>query len=257
MFDVGSAVGYLLLDTSKWESGLKAAKSGLRTFEDETSTTADKFAAVGTSLGSVGKTLTVGVTAPLVGLGAAAVKMGNDFEAQMSRVKAISGATEEQFGSLNDLALKLGAETAFSASEAAMGMENLASAGFTVQEIIDSLPGVLDLAASSGTDLATATEIAASAVRGFGLEADQTGHVADVFAEAAARTNAQTEDMGEAMKYIAPVAAAMGQSLEETAAAVGIMSDAGIKGSQAGTSLRGAFSRLAKPTEAMSTVMEN
>lgn len=257
MFNVGSAVGYLLLDTSNWEKGLKAARTGLNTFGDETATAADKWAAAGTLMGATGKTLTLGVTAPLLGLGAASVKVGNEFEAQMSRVKAISGATQEEFEALNELALELGASTAFSASEVAQGMENLASAGFTTNEIISGMSGLLDLAASSGADLATASEIAASAVRGFGLEASQTGYVADIFAEAAARTNAQVEDMGEAMKYIAPVAKAMGQDITQTAAAIGLMSDAGIKGSQAGTTLRGAFSRLAKPTDKMYEVMED
>lgn len=254
--DLGTAVGYLMLDTSGFTSGFDKARSALRTFQDESATASDKFSAVGTAMTAVGGTLTKSVTLPVIGLGAAVMKVGNDFESQMSRVKAIAGATGEEMEKLNDLALKLGAETSFSAGEAAEGMENLASAGFTVNEIIDAMPGLLDLAASSGTDLATATEIAASSIRGFGLEASDATHVADVFAEAAARTNAQTEDMGEAMKYIAPVAKAMGQSLEETAAAVGILSDAGIKGAQAGTSLRGALSRLAKPTEQMTKTME-
>ena len=235
--DLGTAVGYLMLDTSGFTSGFSKAKAALKTFQDESATAADKFSAVGAAMTATGGTLTKSVTLPVVGLGTAIMKVGNDFEAQMSRVEAIAGATGEEMEKLNDLALQLGSDTAFSASEAAEGMENLASAGFTVNEIMEAMPGLLDLAASSGADLATATEIAASAVRGFGLEASDTTHVADVFAEAAARTNAQTEDMGEAMKYIAPVAKAMGQSLEETAAAVGILSDAGIKGSQAGTSL--------------------
>lgn len=254
--DLGTAVGYLMLDASGFQRGFSQAQGYLSTFQNQTATFSDKMSALGNTMSSIGGTLTTSVTLPLVGLGTAALKVGNDFEAQMSRVQAISGATGEELQSLNDLALQLGADTSFSASQAAQGMENLASAGFTVNEIVAAMPGLLDLAASSGADLATATEIAASAVRGFGLEADQTGHVADVFAEASARTNAQVEDMGEAMKYIAPVANAMGQSLEETAAAIGIMSDAGIKGSQAGTSLRGALSRLAKPTEAMLGVMD-
>ena len=254
--DLGTAVGYLMLDASGFQKGFSQAQGYLKTFQSQTATFSDKMSALGNTMSSIGGTLTTSVTLPLVGLGTAALKVGNDFEAQMSRVQAISGATGEELQSLNDLALQLGADTSFSASQAAQGMENLASAGFTVNEIVAAMPGLLDLAASSGADLATATEIAASAVRGFGLEADQTGHVADVFAEASARTNAQVEDMGEAMKYIAPVANAMGQSLEETAAAIGIMSDAGIKGSQAGTSLRGALSRLAKPTEAMLGVMD-
>lgn len=255
MIDVGTAVGYLLLDTKGFQSGFSSAMKDMKTFQDESATVSDKFSAMGSALTSVGGTLTKSVTLPLVGVGAAVMKVGSDFEAQMSRVQAISGATGDELKALTDQAIDLGATTAFSAGEAAEGMENLASAGFNTQEIMSAMPGLLDLAASSGAELGTASEIAASAIRGFGLAASDAGHVADVFAEAAARTNAQTEDMGEAMKYIAPVAKAMGQSLEETAAAVGIMSDAGIKGSQAGTSLRSALSRLAKPTDVMLTKM--
>lgn len=254
-FDVGTAVGYLDLDTSGLQRGFKTALSDIEAFGDRTNSASQRTYALGSAMTSVGSTLTSHVTLPLVGIGTAAMAVGNKFESAMSRVQGISGATGEEFEALKDQALDLGASTAFSASEAAAGMENLASAGFTVEEIMSAMPGLLDLAASSGADLGTASEIAASAIRGFGLSASSAGHVADVFAEAAARTNAQTEDMGEAMKYVAPVAAAMSQSLEETAAAIGIMSDAGIKGSQAGTSLRGALSRLAKPTEAMDNVM--
>ena len=211
---------------------------------------------VGDSISSIGGTLTTGVTVPVVGIVGAATAVGNEFEAQMSRVQAIAGATGEELNLLTEQALQLGAQTSFSATEAAEGMENLASAGFTTEEIMEAIPGLLDLAASSGSELATASEIAASAIRGFGLDASEAGHVADVFAEAAARTNAQTEDMGNAMKYIAPVAHTMGISLEETAAAIGIMSDAGIKGEQAGTTLRGALTRLTKPTNKMIGTME-
>lgn len=206
---------------------------------------------------NLGNTLTTRLTLPVLAIGTAAITSGNDFEAQMSRVQAIAGATEDELKSLTDQAIQLGADTSFSASEAAAGMENLASAGFTTSEIMDAMPGLLDLAASSGAELATASEIAASAIRGFGLEASQSGHVADVFAEASARTNAQVEDMGEAMKYIAPVANTMGLKIEEVSAAIGIMSDAGIKGSQAGTSLRGALTRLTKPTDKMVDVMND
>lgn len=255
-FDVGTAIGYLDLDTTGFKKGFKSALGDLETFSNKTSTASQKTYALGSAMTSAGSTLTKSVTLPLVGIGTAAVAVGNKFESAMSRVQGVSGATGEELKALTDQALELGSSTAFSASEAAAGMENLASAGFTVEEIMSAMPGLLDLAASSGADLSTASEIAASAIRGFGLEATQAGHVADVFAEAAARTNAQTEDMGEAMKYVAPVASAMGQTLEETAAAIGIMSDAGIKGSQAGTALRGAMSRLAKPTDAMCSKME-
>ena len=173
----------------------------------------------------------------------------------MSRVQAISGATGKEFDALKQQAMELGASTAFSASEAAEGMENLASAGFNTNEIIAAMPGMLDLAASSGEDLASSADIAASTLRGFGLEAEQAGHVADVLAKNAADTNAAVADTREAMKYAAPVAHNFGISMEECAAAIGIMSDAGIKGGQAGTSLRGALSRLAKPTDDMKEIM--
>ena len=181
----------------------------------------------------------------------------NGFESQMSGVRALTGATGEDFLLLKETAKELGAETSFSASQAAEGMQNLASAGFTTSEIVAAMPGMLDLAASSGEDLAVASDIAATTLRGFCLEASEAAHVADVLAEVSARTNATVADTGEAMKYIAPIANAMGLSFEETAAAIGLLSDAGIKGSQAGTTLRGALSRLAKPTEDMLEVMDS
>ncbi len=203
-------------------------------------------------------TITKGIAAIGIGkLFSEAVKTGMDFEAQMSRVKAISGATGEEFAKLKEQAKQLGADTAFSATEAAEGMENLASAGFSTSEIIAAMPGMLDLAASSGEDLASSADIAASTLRGFGLEASSAGHVADVLAKNAAETNAAVADTGEAMKYVAPVAKSMGIEFEETAAAIGIMADAGIKGSQAGTTLRGALSRIAKPTKAMQETMDS
>ena len=216
-----------------------------------------------TGLSSMSSTLTKGiagsiaaVSASLVALSKDIVDVGMEYEAQLSRVQAIAGATEEELKDLNDLAKELGAETVFSATEAAEGMENLASAGFTVNEIMKAMPGLLDLAAISGGDVANASEVAASTLRAFALEAEDAGHVADVLAEAAARTNAEVNDMGYAMKYVAPMAQACGITLEETAAAIGIMSDAGIKGSQAGTTLRGALSRLARPTDKMVEKMD-
>lgn len=246
--NAGSVYAELILDASKYEENLKKAENQMKTFTD-------KLGKIGKGMKKAGDTLSKYITAPIAGAGAAATKLGMDFEAQMSRVQAISGATGAELEKLNEVALQLGADTAFSASEVASAMENLASAGFTTNEIIAAIPGNLDLAAASGADLATATDIAASILRGFQLDAAEAGRVADVLAEAANRTNAQVEDMGESMKYIASVAHAMGMSLEETAAAVGILADAGIKGSQAGTTLRGALTRLTKPTKQMKEVM--
>ena len=235
----------LQLQASKWtQAGAKIEEFS------------NKIKNVSKTLDNLGNTFTTRLTLPVLAIGTAAVTTGNDFEAQMSRVQAIAGATADELEQLTNQAIDLGASTSFSASAVAAGMENLASAGFTTQEIMDAMPGLLDLAASSGADLARSSEIAASAIRGFGLEANSSAHIADVFAEASARTNAQVEDMGEAMKYIAPVANTMGLSIEEVAAAVGIMSDAGIKGEQAGTTLRGALTRLTKPTDKMVAVMD-
>ena len=214
-----------------------------------------KLKDVGDKVSGVGKAL-MPVSAGVTALGTAAVKMTSDFDSGMSRVAAISGATDEELAKLRQTAKDLGASTAFSASEAAAGMENLASAGFEVNEIIEAMPGMLDLAASSGEDLASSADIAASTLRGFGMDASEAGHVADVLAQNAAATNAAVADTGEAMKYIAPLANTVGLEFEEVAASIGIMANAGIKGSQAGTTLRGALSRLAKPTDPMIAKME-
>lgn len=210
-------------------------------------------------LSKLGSAATKGLAAAgtaLAGVSGYALKVGSDFEAAMSRVAGISGATGKDLERLEKTAKELGSTTKFSATEAAEAMENLASAGFTTNEIIDATPGLMDLAAAAGEDLASSADIAASTLRGFGLEASEAGHVADVLAENANRTNAAVADTGEAMKYVAPVAKAMGISMEETAAAVGLLANAGIKGGQAGTTLRGALTRLVKPTEDMEGVME-
>ncbi|ELA53583.1 phage tail tape measure protein, TP901 family, core region [Enterococcus faecium EnGen0012] len=214
------------------------------------------WAEAGATMTQVGAGMTKYVSVPIVAGFAAATKVGAEFEAQMSRVQAILGATPSDMKKLNSQAKQLGADTAFSAKEAADGMEQLASAGFSTNEVMEAMPGLLDLAAISGKDVGMASEYAASAVRQFQLDASETGHVADVFARAAADTNAETKDMGYALKYAGTAADSAGWSLEQTAAAIGIMSNAGIKGEQAGTTLRGALVRLMNPTKEMCTVMD-
>lgn len=185
---------------------------------------------IGGKISSVGSKAIVGLTVPIIGVGIAAGTIGMDFDSSMSRVKAISGATGKEFTKLKDQALQLGADTAFSSKEAANGMENLASAGFSTTEIMTAMPGMLDLAASSGEDLANSADIAASTLRGFGLATDQAGHVADVLAKNASATNAAVSDTGEALKYISPVAQTAGWSLESVAASIGELANSGIKG---------------------------
>jgi TP901 family phage tail tape measure protein len=237
------------------QKALKTVNTEISTFKiAELTDGLDKAAA---KTDEIGKTLTLGVTVPIAALGTIAIKTGMDFEASMSGVKAISGATGTEFEKLNKLALQLGQDTAFSASEAANGMQDLASAGFTVNEIISAMPGMLDLAAAGGLDVASASDIASSAIRAFGLDASQSGHLADVFAEAAGATNANVTDMGEALKYAATPAYALGMSVEETSAAIGELANVGIKGSEAGTSLRGALISLASPSDTAAEAMQS
>lgn len=210
-------------------------------------------------LGKIAKDAAKGAKAVGAGLAVAsgfALKVGMDFEAGMSQVAAISGATGKDLEALTAKAKELGSTTKFTATQAAEAMSNLASAGFETNEIIGASSGMISLAAASGEDLATSADIAASTLRGFGLEADKAGHVADVLAENANKTNAAVADTGEAMKYVAPIAHSLGISFEESAAAIGILANAGIKGGQAGTVLRGALTRLVNPTKEMTEVQE-
>lgn len=217
----------------------------------------NKLTALGAGAVNLGLTLTGAVTTPLVGIGVAAMTTFGNFEQQMNRVKAISGATGGQFDQLKQRAVELGASSVFSASEVAQAMENMASAGMNVNDIYSASAGVMDLAAVSGRDMGLAAEAVASAMNQFGIAGENATHVADVYAKAAADTNAETVDMAEAMKYAGPVMSSLNSSFEETAAAIGIMSNAGIKGSQAGTTLRTAMQRLAAPTDVASKLMQS
>ncbi len=244
-------------DSKGYKVAVEDARKSTKSFGDDSVSLGKKLSSgLATGLKVAAKASAVASAAIGTGM-VAAIKTGSEFESQMSRVQAISGATAKEFQALRDQAIQLGADTAFSATSAAEGMENLAAAGFETKEIMDAMPGLLDLAAASGEDLASSSDIAASTLRGFGLAASDAGHVADVLAENANRTNSSVHETGEAMKYIAPLARAAGISMEETAAAIGIMANAGIQGSQAGTTLRGALSRLSKPTDAMVTAMQN
>lgn len=223
---------------------------------DALQTAGGKISSVGEKISSAGSALTLGVTTPIVALGTAAENTGINFEAQMSRVQAIAGATSDQLKDLTQTAMDLGAKTTYSDQEVAEGMENLASAGFSVNEITAAMPGMLNLAASSGEDLASSADIAATTLRGFSLAADQTGHVADVLAKNAANTNAAVADTGLAMQYIAPLAQNAGWSLESVTAAIGEMADKGIKGEKAGTALRGALTNLVNPSKDQAAAMK-
>tara|TARA_Y100000114_G_scaffold46858_1_gene42682 strand:+ start:1662 stop:3485 length:1824 start_codon:yes stop_codon:yes gene_type:complete len=217
-----------------FQRGMSKAQRSLRNFEK--STRRARGMVVGAT-GAMARGFAAVGTAATIAI-ADSIRVFADFETSMLRVKAISGATGVEFQSLSDLAKELGSTTAFTAREAAQAMGFLAQAGFDVGEVHKALPKVLSLAAAGQLDLAQAADITASVLRGFGLEASESGRVADVLAAAASKSNTSVEGMGEAFKFAGPVASAMGVSLEETAAALGVLSNAGLKGSLAGTGLR-------------------
>lgn len=206
--------------------------------------------------GKIGGAAVGAVGSGIAALGTYAAKVGGDFEAQMSKVSAISGATGDDLQALEDKAKQLGIDTKFSATEAGQAFEYMAMAGWKTEQMLDGVAGIMDLAAASGEDLASVSDIVTDAMTAFGLSADQSTHFADVLAKASSNANTNVSLMGETFKYVAPVAGAMGFSVEDTATAIGLMANAGIKGSQAGTALRAMFSRLAKPTDEVATAMK-
>ena len=203
-----------------------------------------KFQQVGEKIASAGKTLTTHVTAPIVALGTAAVKTAADFDEGMSKVAAISGATGQDLQDLRDKAREMGAKTKFSATEAASAFEYMAMAGWKTGDMLDGIEGIMNLAAASGEDLATTSDIVTDALTAFGLSASDSGHFADILAAASSNANTNVSMMGETFKYCAPIAGALGFSAEDTAEAIGLMANAGIKGSQAGTALRTIMNNL-------------
>lgn len=207
------------------------------------------------SAGELGKGFTVAGAAVAAGLGYA-VKTSMDFNAQMSRVGAISGATGKDFEALRQTALDLGASTSKSASEVAIGMEEMAKKGFEVNDVMSAMPGIIAAAEASGTDMATVANVTAAALNSFHLEASEATRVADVMAMTANKSSADVTDLGYAFKYAAPIANTLGYSMETLAAATGIMTDAGLEGSQAGTSLRMALIRLTDAPEEASKKLD-
>lgn len=199
---------------------------------------------VGNKMASVGTTLTTRVTAPIVAIGTAAVKTTADFDAQMSKVQAISGATGTQFDALREKAREMGSKTKFSATEAGAAFEYMAMAGWKTEDMLDGIEGIMNLAAASGEDLATTSDIVTDALTAFGLTAKDSGHFADVLAAASSNANTNVGMMGETFKYAAPIAGALGYTAEDTALAIGLMANSGIKSSQAGTSLRSIMTNL-------------
>ena len=203
-----------------------------------------KMEAVGNSIAGAGKKM-MGVTTVIGGVGVAAVKTAADFDSAMSQVAAVSGATGKDFDDLRNKAREMGSKTKFSATEAAEAMNYMAMAGWKTEDMLGGIEGVMNLAAASGEDLATTSDIVTDALTAFGLSAKDSGHFADILAAASSNANTNVSMMGETFKYCAPIAGALGFSAEDTAEAIGLMANAGIKSSQAGTALRTIMNNLA------------
>ena len=226
----------------------------LRRLQEQAATTnaaLEKIDAVGAKMESVGDSIAgagkkmMPLTTVIGGLGVAAVKTAADFDSSMSQVAAISGATGDDLQALRDKAREMGEKTKFSASEAADAMTYMAMAGWKSKDMISGIDGIMNLAAASGEDLATTSDIVTDALTAFGLSAKDSGHFADILAAASSNANTNVSMMGETFKYCAPIAGALGFSAEDTAEAIGLMANAGIKSSQAGTALRTIMNNLA------------
>jgi len=245
-FLVGEIAAKLTADPREFNKRLdQAKKSG----EQTTRVIADEFSKIGKSMQSTGSTLTKRLTLPLVGFGALALRTAGNFEASMNRVAAISGATGSQLQQMTELARELGATTQFSASQAADAMSFLSMAGFDVNQTMTAMPAVLNLAAAAQLDMAQSADIASNIMAGFNMDASELSGAVDVLAKSFTSSNTDLSQLGEAMKMVGPVASGFGVQFEETAAAVGFLSDAGMQASMAGTGLRRILTTLSREAD--------
>ena len=203
-----------------------------------------------------GAVMSAAITAPLVKVGKEIYEAGTSFYSQMSRVEAISGANATQMEALTAKAIEMGSTTSFTATEAGKALEYMAMAGWKSDEMLAGLAPIMDLAAASGEELAATSDIVTDALTAFGLTANDAAMFSDVLAAAATNSNTNVGMMGETFKYVAPVAGALGYTIQDTAVAIGLMANSGIKGSQAGTALRNVLTNMAKPTDTVQAAMD-
>lgn len=244
-----------IIDTENELKRLQTEASKSKNAFVELGEAGEKLQKLSDKVGEVGDKLTKYVTGPIVALGGAAVKTTADFDESMSKVKAISGATGDEFDDLRAKAREMGATTQFSASEAADAMTYMAMAGWKSGQMIDGIGGIMNLAAASGEDLATTSDIVTDALTAFGKSAEDAGELADIMAAASSNANTNVSLLGESFKYVGATAGAMGFSMQDTNIALGLMANAGVKGSQAGNSLKNAMVNLTKPTKAQAEAM--
>lgn len=232
--------------TGETAKKLKLATNGVTKFSDS----------VAGKLASVTKTVAVGLGGAVAGLGAYSIKVGADFEASMSKVQAISGASGEALNSLTEKAKQLGSTTSLSASQVSEAMQYMAMAGWDTTAINNGIEGLVRLAEASGEELGSVSDIVTDAMTAFKLSSDQVGRFGDVLSATASNANTNVAMMGESFKECSALAGTMGYSIEDISLALGTMANAGIKGSTAGTALKNAISNMASPTKAMGTVMD-
>ncbi|RGC36645.1 phage tail tape measure protein [Streptococcus gallolyticus] len=248
----------LKADASGFTGSINNARSA---FENFTKGTESKLSKVGDSLGKIGSTLNKRVTVPVAtGLGAS-VKIFQSFDDAMRKVAATSGiaadSSSKSYVEMRKQAEQLGASTRYSASEVAEGMNYMAMAGWSAEQTMAGIPAVLDLAAASGENLGTTSDIVTDAMTAFGMQAEQAGEFADILAAASSNANTNVSMMGDTFKYVAPVAGSLGFNAKDTAIAIGLMANSGIKGSQAGTALRAGLVNLVHPSEAAQKAMDS
>ncbi|MGM0966933.1 MAG: phage tail tape measure protein [Bacillota bacterium] len=245
---VGEIVARLELDSSQFSAGVSQAESQMQQMGNSAKSLSTQMGLIQTAALAVGGAVVAGI--------GVSVKTAGDFEQAMAKVKSISGATGQDFQDLQNVALKLGETTKFTATEAADGLRYLAMAGFSVKDQIGSLPAVLNMAAAANVDMGVSADIVSNIMTGFGIASSDSTYAVDVLVKTMNTANTDLLQLGDAMKYVAPVSTALGFSFEETAAAVAKMSDAGIQGSMAGTALRAGMLRLANPIGRAAKVMQ-
>lgn len=234
----------------------KQAKESASVLGSKLQVAGQKMREAGDKVSSVGKKI-MPVSTAVAGIGVASIKTAADFDAAMSQVAAISGATGNDFEKLRDKAREMGSKTKFSASEAAEAMNYMAMAGWKTEDMLNGVEGVMNLAAASGEGLATTSDIVTDALTAFGLSAKDSAHFADVLAKTSSASNTNVSMLGETFKYVAPVAGQMGYSVEDVSVAIGLMANSGIKASQSGTALRTLLTNMANPTKGMAQAMDD
>lgn len=252
--NLGTAIGYLELNTDRWVSGFNTAREQMQTLADSSQSVSTRFQAAGQMLTSVGSTLSTHVTLPLVGIGAASVKTAADFESSMSNVQALSGATGSELEQLSNLAKEMGSTTQFSASQCADALGYMALAGWDTSQSMAALPGVLNLAAASGMDLASASDAVTDILSAFGMSAADAGAAADQFAYAQANANTSADQLTEAMANCGVNANGFGQDLTQTNAVLMGLSNEMLKGAPAGTALSAVFRDMGNAIDRKSVV---